>query len=88
MKFTGEGVKKLSEASKSVAEKNEFGFTNISSTALDGMLKNKDFTLIDVHTPEQEHIPGTDYMISYDEVEKIASKIPNKKPRRDVSARL
>ncbi len=54
------------------------GFKSISSDDLSGMLGNKDFTLIDVHIPEQEHVPGTDYMISYDEVDKIASVIPSK----------
>ena len=53
-------------------------FNSISSEQLSTMLENKDFVMIDVHTPEQEHISGTDYMISYDEVEKIAAKIPSK----------
>jgi len=73
LKFRGEGVKELSEPQKS-----ESGFESVSSSELDTMLENKDFVMIDVHTPEQEHIPGTDYMISYDEVEKIASVIPDK----------
>ncbi len=54
------------------------GFDSISSEKLELMLKNKDFTLIDVHTPEQKHIPGTDFMISYDEIDKIESVIPSK----------
>lgn len=53
-------------------------FQSISATNLKEMLINKDFTLIDVHIPEQEHIPGTDYMISYDEIDKITAVIPNK----------
>jgi rhodanese-related sulfurtransferase len=53
-------------------------FTSISSKQLSTMLENKDFVMIDVHTPEQEHIPGTDYLISYDETEKIVEKIPSK----------
>lgn len=73
LKFRGEGVNELSEP-----QKNETEFESISSEKLNIMLKNKDFTLIDVHTPEQEHIPGTDYMISYDEVDKIASLISDK----------
>ncbi len=73
LKFRGEGVNKLSEV-----EKNKNGFESISSAELDSMFENKDFILIDVHTPEQQHIPGTDYMISYDEVNEIASKIPSK----------
>ncbi len=54
------------------------GFKSISSQELDQMLENKDFTLIDVHTPEQKHILGTDYMISYDEIDKIVSVIEGK----------
>jgi rhodanese-related sulfurtransferase len=54
------------------------GFKSISSEDLSGMLSNKDFILIDVHTPPQQHIPGTDYMISYDEIDKIVSVIPSK----------
>lgn len=53
-------------------------FNSISSEQLSTMLESKDFIMIDVHTPEQEHISGTDYMISYDEIEKIAEKIPSK----------
>ncbi len=54
------------------------GFENISSNELSTMLTNKDFTLLDVHIPEQKHIPGTDYMISYQNIDKIKSVIPNK----------
>lgn len=54
------------------------GFESISSTELASMLLDKDFTLIDVHIPEQEHVPGTDYMISYEDVDAIASVIPSK----------
>ncbi len=57
---------------------NGTGFEVVSSNELSTMLKNKDFLLIDVHTPEQRHVPGTDYMISYDEVDKIESVIPSK----------
>ncbi|MBL4644506.1 MAG: DUF1573 domain-containing protein, partial [Candidatus Pacebacteria bacterium] len=54
------------------------GFKSISSAELENMLANKDFTLIDVHIPGQEHVPGTDYMISYEDIEKVASVIPSK----------
>ncbi len=57
----------------------EIGYKSISSKELSLMLEGeKDFTLIDVHTPQQQHIPKTDFMISYDEVDKITSVIPNK----------
>ncbi len=53
-------------------------FTSVTSQELEAMLEKKDFTLIDVHIPEQKHIPGTDYMISYNDVDQIESVIPSK----------
>ncbi len=78
LKFVVEDFDKLSETGNLEIEKNEFGFINISSVELDKMLKNKDFILIDVHVPEQEHIPETDIVIPYNKIEKIIEKIPNK----------
>ncbi len=54
------------------------GFDSVSSQELSVMLENRDFILIDVHTPEQQHIPGTDYVIPYDDVDKITAVIPSK----------
>jgi rhodanese-related sulfurtransferase len=51
---------------------------SLTSSELATMLKAKDFTLIDVHTPEQQHIPGTDYFISYKDVDKIESVLEDK----------
>ena len=53
-------------------------YKSITSNDLKEMLKNKDFVLIDVHIPEQEHIKETDYFIPYNQVDEIATKIPNK----------
>ncbi|MDX1535811.1 MAG: rhodanese-like domain-containing protein [Candidatus Spechtbacterales bacterium] len=53
-------------------------YVSVSSEELEKMLENKDFVFIDVHTPEQEHIPSTDFMIPFDEVDKIESVIDNK----------
>ena len=53
-------------------------FTSVSSSELEVMLEDKDFVLIDVHTPEQRHIPGTDYFISYNDTDSIVSVIQNK----------
>ncbi len=52
---------------------------SISSDELSLMLKDKDFILIDVHIPEQEHIPGTDYVIPFNQVDDIVERIPDKK---------
>lgn len=35
--------------------------------------------VIDVHTPEQTHIPGTDTFIPYDQIQKNQSKLPEDK---------
>ena len=53
-------------------------FTSLTSTELNEMLQNKDFTMIDVHTPEQVHIPQTDYIISYDDIDSIVEVAPDK----------
>jgi rhodanese-related sulfurtransferase len=53
-------------------------FKPLSSSELAEMLRNKDFKLIDVHIPEQRHIPGTDYFIPFNEIQKIVSVLPNK----------
>lgn len=50
----------------------------LNSSELSLMLENKDFKLIDVHTPEQRHIPETDYLISYNEIDSIVSVLPDK----------
>ena len=41
-------------------------------------MANKDFVLIDVHKPEQKHIPGTDLIIPYDRIVKNADLLPDK----------
>lgn len=46
---------------------------------LNQQLKNKDFTLIDVHIPEQEHLNGTDTFIPYDDIENQLDKLPSDK---------
>ena len=53
-------------------------FTTITSQKLSEMLLKKDFALIDVHIPEQVHIPETDYMIPYNDIETFTSIFPNK----------
>lgn len=41
--------------------------------------KNKDSFLLDVHIPEQTHIPGTDAFIPYNEIESNSDKLPQDK---------
>ncbi|MCK5603089.1 DUF1573 domain-containing protein [Candidatus Pacearchaeota archaeon] len=42
-------------------------------------LKSKDFFLLDVHIPEQTHIPGTDEFIDYRNISENIDKLPTNK---------
>lgn len=53
--------------------------TIISPTELNNTMKNGDIFLVDVHTPEQQHIKGTDAFIPYDEIDKYLTKLPEDK---------
>lgn len=68
-------------------EEEEDGLTSYQSITperLNGMLENKDFTLIDVHIPEQEHIEQTDLFIPYDKIEQNLAKLPKNKDEKIV----
>jgi len=58
--------------------------TNVTPEQLHSMMQNKDFTLIDVHIPEQRHINGTDLVIPYNELEMQQSKLPKDKSAKIV----
>lgn len=55
------------------------GYTDIESDDLAKMLENKNFTLIDVHIPEQEHIPETDQFIPYNTIAQNQDLLPKDK---------
>ena len=42
-------------------------------------MQNEDVFLVDVHTPQQRHIKGTDLFIPYNEIEKYQDKLPKDK---------
>lgn len=48
----------------------------ISPAELNSLMGHQDIFLVDVHTPEQRHIKGTDAFIPYDEVERYQDKLP------------
>lgn len=48
----------------------------ITATELNRIMQNEDIFLVDVHTPEQRHIKGTDLFIPYNEIEKYKDKLP------------
>jgi len=53
-------------------------YTNISVDDLKQMLEKKDFNLVDVHIPEQQHILGTDQVIAYNKIKEFTAQFPDK----------
>jgi rhodanese-related sulfurtransferase len=51
----------------------------ITATELNQIMQNEDIFLVDVHTPEQQHIKGTDFFIPYNEIGKYKDKFPKDK---------
>lgn len=51
----------------------------ISPTELHQTMQNADILLIDVHTPQQRHIKGTDFFIPYNEIEHYKDNFPKDK---------
>jgi len=58
--------------------------TLITVKELNTMLKNKDFTLINVRIPYEGEIPRTDVHIPYNEIEKYADQLPQDKDAKIV----
>lgn len=48
----------------------------ITPTELNQLMQQQDIFLVDVHTPEQKHIKGTDVFIPYNEIEKHLDQLP------------
>lgn len=48
----------------------------VSAAELNQIMQSEDIFLVDVHTPEQRHIKGTDLFIPYNDVEKYQDKLP------------
>jgi len=53
--------------------------TVITPAELNRTLQNEDIFLVDVHTPEQRHIKGTDLFVPYNEIDKYKDKFPANK---------
>jgi len=51
----------------------------ITATELNQIMQKEDIFLVDVHTPEQQHIKGTDLFIPYNEIKKFKDKLPQGK---------
>lgn len=51
----------------------------VSVPELQSMLKNKDFVMINVYTPWEKDIPGTDLRIGYDQLAENMEQLPAEK---------
>ena len=51
----------------------------LSPIELHQAIENQDILLVDVHTPKQRHIKGTDLFIPFNEIEKHQDKLPKDK---------
>jgi rhodanese-related sulfurtransferase len=54
-------------------------YRTVTPEQLKAMLAHKDFFLLDVHVPEQKHIPGTDAFIDYRTIKQHTDLLPRDK---------
>lgn len=54
----------------------------VSVPELQAMLEDKDFTMINVHTPWEGDIPQTDLRVPYDEIDQNIDQLPQEKGTR------
>ncbi len=59
-------------------------YTDITSDQLREILKNKDFYMVNVHTPYEGEIEKTDAFIPYNEIDKNLDKLPKDKKTKIV----
>ncbi len=51
----------------------------ITATELNQVMQNENIFLVDVHTPKQKHIKGTDTFVPFNQVESNINKFPQDK---------
>jgi rhodanese-related sulfurtransferase len=59
-------------------------YYDISVPELETMLKNKDFTFVNVHIPFEGNIPNTDISIPYDTIDQHLDQLPTDKKAKIV----
>lgn len=67
-----------SEFSLAGMEKNTDGYVDLSVEQLANVLPDKDFTLVNVHVPDQGNLPMTDLSIAFNEVDAFVTTLPDK----------
>lgn len=76
------GIRAASAASSNhglpVLPKNAFGFMDLRVEQLAGSMSSKNFTLLNVHVPDQGSLPQTDVSIPFDQVRSSLDKLPRK----------
>lgn len=51
----------------------------LTPAELNQIIEREDIFLVDVHTPQQQHIKGTDLFIPYNEIDKHLDQLPKDK---------
>jgi rhodanese-related sulfurtransferase len=68
----------LAPSGAETSPKNADGYTDITADHLAEMIKDKDFTLVNVHIPYEGDIPNTDLSIPYNEMAEHLDKLPDR----------
>jgi rhodanese-related sulfurtransferase len=66
----------LSETKVEVSRSGATQTALVKATAVDEILNDPKTFVVDVHTPEQTHIPGTDAFIPYDKISEATDQLP------------
>jgi rhodanese-related sulfurtransferase len=70
----GQGLSKSSRNTPAPGQSNDY--SKISVSDLENNLKNKNFTLVNVHTPFAGNLPQTDLSIPYDQIDQNLNQLP------------
>ena len=58
--------------------KNDIGYVDITVEQLTVAMPQKDFTLVNVHIPDQGNIPNTDLSIAFNDIDAFTAALPMK----------